>query len=79
MRQPSIEQEEPISKLAYDPRDPAQDLNDPATWKETDNPALLTASKRIERGEDYWRGVAMLAEMWDEENRPGGLVPPLPI
>lgn len=50
---------------AYDPRDPEQVLADPSTWKETENRALITASKKPERGEDHWRGVAMLAEMWD--------------
>jgi hypothetical protein len=54
---------------AYDPRDLDQILSDPSTWKETENRALVTASKRPERGEDYWRGVAMLAEMWDIDAR----------
>jgi hypothetical protein len=64
--------------LAYDPRDPEQVLADPSTWKETENRALLTASKRPERGEDFWRGIAMLAELWDEEYREGSKVPSLP-
>jgi hypothetical protein len=63
---------------AYDPRDPEQVLADPSTWKETENRVLIKVSKRPERGEDYWRGVAMLAAMWDEEYREGSKVPPLP-
>lgn len=30
---------------------------------------LIKASRAIRRGEDYWRGVAMLADMWDTEAR----------
>ncbi|WEX10291.1 hypothetical protein [Chelativorans sp. AA-79] len=54
---------------AYDPRDREQKLHDRSTWKETENLALIKASKKAWWRPDYWKGVAMLADLWDEEQR----------
>jgi hypothetical protein len=58
----------------YDPRDPKQDVDKPATWKETDNPALIMAVEiaddlaargaQIDAG--FWSRVEMLANYCDE-------------
>lgn len=53
---------------AYDPRDLLQVLDDPSTWKDTENAVLIKASRQPRRGENYWRGIAMLAEMWDQDH-----------
>lgn len=55
---------------AYDPRDPDQSADEPATWKATDNPALIAA--HVIGGwfdapviTDYWRNVAAHADIAD--------------
>jgi hypothetical protein len=53
--------------ICYDPRDWAQVKDDPSTWKPTRNPVLKTAAKaKGPRDADYWRGIAALANLWDE-------------
>lgn len=32
-----------VTLICFDPRDLGQSTDDPATWKETDNPALISA------------------------------------
>jgi len=56
-------------EIAYDPRDPEQKLHDRSTWKETENEALIKASKKAWWRPNYWVGIAMLADMWDEEHQ----------
>lgn len=51
----------------FDPRDPAQSFEDQASWKETENPALIYANHIIEMhdvtsfGKDFWKSVSDLA------------------
>jgi len=50
----------------YDPRDSEQKKDDPSTWKETSNPALILAHEidmipKSYRGEAYWQSVVMAA------------------
>jgi hypothetical protein len=51
----------------YDPRDPDQRPDLPATWKPTNNPALVAG--RIlgaNFGEEEWKGIAEFADYCDE-------------
>jgi hypothetical protein len=54
---------------AYDPRDPAQALDNPSTWRVTTNMALVTAHLTREQfGERsvQWRLVAIAADHSDQ-------------
>lgn len=61
----------PPDKLAafpcYDPRDPAQSLDDRTTWKVSDNAILITATMLLaldaERTHIDWEKVAALADL----------------
>lgn len=62
---------------AYDPRDPDQSADAPATWKQTDNPVLIAA--HVIGGwfdapviSDYWRNVAAHADIADALSGNGG-------
>lgn len=59
-----------IKLHAYDPRDPTQSLEDPATWKETDNAALIMAVPMIRSGlelaDDFRERLAVNANYCDE-------------
>ena len=56
-------------ELAFDPRDPEQDVDRPETWKPTNNPALLMAKRLIEQGvnldDDDWKIVLINADECD--------------
>jgi hypothetical protein len=55
---------------AYDPRDLLQVPHDPSTWLPTENPILIRASQaKAPRTFEFWRGVAILATLWDEEQK----------
>lgn len=63
-------------RKVYDPRDPDQQIDDPATWVWSDNPALCWAD--FERSPLYGRGLtvddtelAACADAADEEVQPG--------
>ena len=56
----------PMPKIAYDPRDVFQRPHKPETWRLTDNPVLLRAARaRGPKTAEYWRRVAILAEIHD--------------
>ena len=62
---------------AFDPRDPDQSPAEPATWKTTDNPALIAAHAIGGTFDapvitDYWRNVAAHADICDALYGNGG-------
>jgi hypothetical protein len=58
-------------RRAYDPRDPAQVLDDPSTWKVTSNLALVVAHLTREQFGDFsveWEIVAIAANQSDQND-----------
>ncbi|QSY98604.1 hypothetical protein J2J97_32385 (plasmid) [Rhizobium bangladeshense] len=60
----------------YDPRDPTQNVDDPATWKETNNPALHAAHYARQMAhslaplaDTFWKGVEASANYCDQPVR----------
>lgn len=55
-----------MAEKAYDPRDVFQRLDEPESWRLTDNPVLLLAAKtQGPKTAGYWRRIAILAEIHD--------------
>lgn len=58
-----------LAHLCYDPRDPAQRLDDRSTWKRSANGILIAATMLYfsrDRFPISWEKVAILADMSDE-------------
>ena len=53
--------------VCFDPRDPSQVERDPATWKPTDNPALIGAhyTPAYARPPGFWEAVKVTADHCD--------------
>lgn len=53
--------------ILFDPRDPAQDVDDPETWVYSDNPALYLLWYLItQRNVDYTRKIEPVLEYWTD-------------